>query len=191
MNVIFLAVYAYICLEAVHGKYGLGTMVLLLQYAALIRMPIFSISFIVDQSQRAVANTRDYFAAMDEEPESLTSEQGSLPTTSHGEVKFTNVIFGYEVKQPVLNGVSFRLSPGTKTALVGESGEGKTTITSLLLGLYQQQSGMIEIDGKDIRTVSRAGLRAASSVVFQEPALFSGSVLKILLTGVPKQPTNK
>jgi ATP-binding cassette subfamily B protein len=76
LNVIFLAVYAYICLEAVHGRYSLGTMVLLLQYAALIRMPIFSISFIVDQSQRAVANTRDYFAAMDEATESAATDKG-------------------------------------------------------------------------------------------------------------------
>jgi ATP-binding cassette subfamily B protein len=133
LNIIFLAVYAYICLEAVHGRYSLGTMVLLLQYAALIRMPIFSISFIVDQSQRAVANTRDYFAAMDEATESTNADQHIELKVAAGEVKFTDVIFGYEVKRPVLDGLSFTLQPGTKTALVGESGEGKTTITNLLL----------------------------------------------------------
>lgn len=185
LNVIFLAVYGYICLEAVYGRYGLGTMVLLLQYAALIRMPIFSISFIVDQSQRAVANSRDYFAAMDEAAESSAKEHGSTLVATHGQVKFTEVVFGYEVKQPVLRGLSFALEPGTKTALVGESGEGKTTITNLLLGLYAPQKGSIAIDDQDISQVSRASLRAASSVVFQEPALFSGTIHENIAYGRP------
>ncbi|QQS69564.1 ABC transporter ATP-binding protein [Candidatus Saccharibacteria bacterium] len=185
LNIIFLAVYAYICLEAVHGRYSLGTMVLLLQYAALIRMPIFSISFIVDQSQRAVANTRDYFAAMDEATESAATDKGVQLKVTAGEVKFTDVIFGYEVKRPVLDGLSFTLQPGTKTALVGESGEGKTTITNLLLGLYVPQSGSIAIDGQDISGSTRASLRAASAVVFQEPALFSGTVYENIAYGKP------
>jgi ATP-binding cassette subfamily B protein len=186
LNIIFLAVYAYICLEAVHGRYSLGTMVLLLQYAALIRMPIFSISFIVDQSQRAVANTRDYFAAMDEATESTNADQHIELKVAAGEVKFTDVIFGYEVKRPVLDGLSFTLQPGTKTALVGESGEGKTTITNLLLGLYVPQSGNIAIDGQDISGSTRASLRAASAVVFQEPALFSGTVYENIAYGNPR-----
>jgi ATP-binding cassette subfamily B protein len=185
LNVIFLAVYAYICFEAVHGRYSLGTMVLLLQYAALIRMPIFSISFIVDQSQRAVANTRDYFAAMDEATESAATDKGVQLKVAAGEVKFTDVIFGYEVKRPVLDKLSFTLQPGTKTALVGESGEGKTTITNLLLGLYVPQSGSIAIDGQDISGSTRASLRAASAVVFQEPALFSGTVYENIAYGNP------
>ncbi len=185
LNVIFLVVYAYICLQAVHGAYGLGTMVLLLQYAALIRMPIFSISFIVDQSQRAVANTQDYFTAMDEPTESSSKSTTKQLRLSKGEVKFTDVTFGYEVKSPVLHNLSFALQPGTKTALVGESGEGKTTITNLLLGLYEPQGGRVDIDGQDIAAVTRASLREASSVVFQEPALFSGTVEENISYGRP------
>lgn len=148
-------------------------------------MPIFSISFIVDQSQRAVANTRDYFAAMDEATESTNADQHIELKVAAGEVKFTDVIFGYEVKRPVLDGLSFTLQPGTKTALVGESGEGKTTITNLLLGLYVPQSGNIAIDGQDISGSTRASLRAASAVVFQEPALFSGTVYENIAYGKP------
>ncbi|MBP9761719.1 ABC transporter ATP-binding protein [Candidatus Saccharibacteria bacterium] len=185
LNIIFLAVYGYICLQAVHGQYSLGTMVLLLQYAALIRMPIFSISFIVDQSQRAIANTRDYFATMDEIPENKNVSEGEPLQAKQGEVKFTDVTFGYEVKSPVLNRLSFDLAPGSKTALVGESGEGKTTITSLILGLYEPQDGAICIDGQNIADVSRDSLRAASAVVFQEPALFSGTIFENIAYGRP------
>ncbi|MGB4957560.1 MAG: ABC transporter ATP-binding protein, partial [Candidatus Saccharimonas sp.] len=185
LNIIFLAVYGYICIMAARGEYSLGTMVLLLQYAALIRMPIFSISFIVDQSQRAVANTRDYFAAMDEVAETDDAGRSKKLVSTHGQVKLTEVIFGYEVKNPILRGVSFTLEPGTKAALVGESGEGKTTITNLLLGLYVPQKGTIEIDGQDVTKVTLASLHDTTAVVFQEPALFSGTVRENIAYGKP------
>jgi ATP-binding cassette subfamily B protein len=185
LNIIFLAVYGYICIMAARGEYSLGTMVLLLQYAALIRMPIFSISFIVDQSQRAVANTRDYFAAMDEVAETDDARRGKKLVSTHGQVKLTEVIFGYEVKNPILRGVSFTLEPGTKAALVGESGEGKTTIANLLLGLYVPQKGTIEIDGQDVTKVTLASLHDTTAVVFQEPALFSGTVRENIAYGKP------
>ena len=69
LNVIFFGVYAYLFIAAAHGHYSLGVTILLMQYAAAIRMPIFSISFIIDMSQRAVANTRDYFAVLDQPTE--------------------------------------------------------------------------------------------------------------------------
>jgi ATP-binding cassette subfamily B protein len=122
---------------------------------------------------------------MDEATESSATEHDGTLDVTRGQVKFTEVVFGYEVKQPVLRGLSFALEPGTKTALVGESGEGKTTITNLLLGLYVPQNGSIAIDGQDISQVSRASLRAASSVVFQEPALFSGTIHENIAYGRP------
>jgi ATP-binding cassette, subfamily B, bacterial len=175
LNVIFLAVTVYIFVETAYGKYSLGTMVLLIQYAALIRIPIFSISFLVDQSQRAVSNTKDYFEVMDQQPE-ITDHPGALPLqVSRGEVNFSDVSFAYD-KTPVLKGINFVLEPDTKVALVGESGEGKTTITSLLLRLYEVNGGQILIDGQDINTVTQASLRDNIGVVFQDPALFSGTI---------------
>jgi ATP-binding cassette subfamily B protein len=76
----------------------------------------------------------------------------------------------------VLKRVSFELPADSKTALVGESGEGKTTITSLLLRLYELESGTISIDDQNVADVTQASLRSAIAVVFQEPALFSGTI---------------
>ncbi|MFZ1249266.1 MAG: ABC transporter ATP-binding protein [Candidatus Saccharimonadales bacterium] len=185
LNLIFLAVYGYICWQAAHGHYTVGTMVLLLQYAALIRMPIFSISFIVDQSQRAVANTKDYFAAMDEASEAVSAKKRSEIRVAEGRVEFKDVKFRYETGKSVLNGLSFELAPGSKTALVGESGEGKTTITNLLLGLYEPESGDILLDGQSIASAAHASIRQATTVVFQEPALFSGTVFENIAYGKP------
>jgi len=101
-------------------------------------------------------------------------DAAELEVTS-GRVDYRDVSFHYQGGQPVLNDVGFTIESGTKLALVGESGEGKTTIANLLLRLYEASEGQILIDGRDIRTVSQASLRRAVGVVFQEPALFSGT----------------
>lgn len=185
LNIIFFAIYAYIFVEAARGAYTIGTMVLLIQYAALIRIPIFSISFLVDQTQKAIANSKDYFEAMDVEPEITDVANAPKLSVKAGVVEFKEVAFRYDESAQVLNSVSFTLPTGSKTALVGESGQGKTTITSLLLRLYEIDGGSIEIDGQSISSVTQSSLRDAIAVVFQEPALFSGTVRENIAYGRP------
>jgi ATP-binding cassette subfamily B protein len=184
LNVIFFGVYTYIFVETARGQYTLGTMVLLLQYAASIRIPIFSISFIVDQSQRAVANTKDYFEAMDIAPETHDETNAAELEVKTGAITFDAVDFGYDDTK-VLKKISFNVPADSKVALVGESGEGKTTITNLLLRMYDVDAGSITIDGQDIRSVTQASLRDNIGVVFQEPALFSGTVRENIAYGRP------
>jgi ATP-binding cassette subfamily B protein len=175
LNLIFLAVFVYIFVATAQGHYSIGTMVLLIQYAMLIRIPIFTISFLVDQTQRAVANTRDYFEVMDQKPE-ITDRTGASPLKiNKGSITFNKVSFAYD-QVPVLVDLDFNIEPDTKVALVGESGQGKTTITSLLLRLYEPQRGTILIDDQDIANVTQSSLRNSIGVVFQDPALFSGTI---------------
>jgi ATP-binding cassette, subfamily B, bacterial len=176
LAVINLGLYAFIFIQTARGHYSIGTMVLLIQYAQLIRIPLFSVSFLVAQTQRAVANSRDYFAVMDEEPEIRDHAGAPKLKVSDGAIVFDHVSFGYETDAPVLKDLSFTVKPDSKLALVGESGQGKTTITSLLLRLYEPNEGTITVDGQDIRDVQQASLRGAIAVVFQEPALFSGTI---------------
>ena len=185
LNVIFGIVYAYIFWQAALGKFTIGEVVLLIQYGVLIRIPIFSMSFLVDRTQRAIADSNDYFKAMDEEPDVIDAPNAKKLSVSSGDVRFDEVDFSYEDKQPVLKKVSFELQPGKKLALVGESGEGKTTITNLLLRLYDPQNGVITIDGKDISQVSQKSLRENIAVVFQEATLFSGTVRENIAYGKP------
>jgi len=185
LNIIFFVVYAFIFVETARGRYTVGTMVLLVQYAMLIRIPIFSISFIVDQTQRAVANTKDYFEVMDMEPELQDMPHAKRLTITKGAVVFDNVTFGYDADKPVLKGISFAIEPDSKVALVGESGEGKTTITNLLLRMYELDDGIVRIDDQSVRDVTQRSLRDAIGVVFQEPALFSGTVHENIAYGRP------
>lgn len=176
LNVIFLAVYMYIFVRGAQGVFTPGQAVALILYAMNIRIPIFTISFLVENTQRAVSDSRDYFEILDIEPE-ITDKQGSKKmTVKKGEIVFDDVSFGYDDEKKVIHDLSFMIKPNTKVALVGESGEGKTTLTSLLLRFYEPQMGSISIDGQDINEVTQDSLRSAIGVVFQEPALFSGTI---------------
>lgn len=186
LNVIFFGVFVYIFVEAARGTYSVGTMVLLIQYAMLIRIPIFTISFLVDQTQRAVANTKDYFEVMDVVPEVTDRSEARALQVGQAEIRFDHVRFGYDADAPVLKDVNFTIPADSKAALVGESGEGKTTITNLLLRLYDVSAGTITIDGTDISNVTQASLRAQIGVVFQEPALFSGTIHENISYADPK-----
>lgn len=175
LNVIFLGVYGLIFYQAYNGHFSPGQAVTLILYAMQIRIPIFTVSFLVDNTQRAIADSKDYFGIMELTPEVKDSANFKTLVVDKGAIEFKNVEFAYDKKQ-VIKGASFAISPDTKIALVGESGEGKTTITNLMMRLYQPQSGQILIDNNDIATVNRESLRQNIGVVFQEPALFSGTI---------------
>ncbi len=176
LALIFFVVFMYIFVETARGKYTIGTMVLLIQYASLIRIPIFSISFLVDRTQRAISNSKDFFEVMSERPESNDKPGATELEISDGVIKFEKLNFSYDKYQPVLKDINLHIKSDSKIALVGESGEGKTTLVNLLLRLYEPESGEITIDGQAISEVTQRSLRENIGVVFQDPALFSGTI---------------
>ncbi len=186
LAIMYFVLYAFIFVQAARGRYTIGTMVLLIQYTQLMRIPLFSISFLVSQTQRAIANSRDFFVVMDEQPEIRDAASAHTLTVERGTISFEHVSFHYDAEAPVLKDVSFEVPADSKVALVGESGQGKTTITSLLLRLYEVTDGSISIDGQDIRTITQLSLRQNIAVVFQEPALFSGTIRENIAYAHPR-----
>jgi ATP-binding cassette subfamily B protein len=185
LNLIFLGVYLYVFVSAARGEITPGEAVALVLFAQQIRIPIFTISFLVENTQRAVADSEDYFEIMGLQPEITDKPDAQKLAVRQGGVAFKDVTFGYDDGSHVIKGVDFEVRPGTKLALVGESGEGKTTITNLLLRLYEVKSGSIAIDGQNIQDVTQASLHSAVGVVFQEPALFSGTIRENISYGNP------
>ncbi|GAA4541507.1 ABC transporter ATP-binding protein [Mycobacterium paraffinicum] len=101
-------------------------------------------------------------------------------------IEFDDVTFRYDgATVPVLDGVSFSLAPGSTTAIVGPSGSGKSTILALIAGLHEPTRGRVLIDGVDAATLDAEARRAASSVVFQHPYLFHGSISDNVFAGDP------
>ena len=172
--------------RTVEGHFTLGEMVLLIQLINMMRFPIFNMSFIVDNTQKAIAGSLDYFAVMNHKPEIIDKPGAEKLLVTKGEVEFKNVFFGYTPGDTVLHDISFKVKPGEKVALVGQSGEGKTTIFNLLMRLYATEDGQIMIDGVDIADVKQRSLRDNVAAVFQEPALFSGTIRENIAYAKPK-----
>ncbi len=188
LNIIFLGVYSFIFIRGAQGAFTPGQAVTLILYAMSIRIPIFTISFLVENTQRAISDSKDYFKVMEELPES--GDLNKPLKVSKGHIKFNNVGFGYDKSKQVLQDVTFDIKPGQKIALVGESGEGKTTLTNLLLRLYDSNEGSITIDSQDIKDFSRSSLRSQIAIVFQEPNLFSGTIKENISYADPKATDN-
>ncbi|MCQ4623160.1 ABC transporter ATP-binding protein [Corynebacterium sp. CCUG 70398] len=202
MNVIFFFIYLVLFRETLNGRFSIGDMVMLVQMVTMAQQPVQMMSFLVDSAQRAIAGSRDYFKVMDEPIEEAANSQivaateasdvpevdtAAVPALQEGEpmVAFDNVSFAYTPGEPVLEDVSFTARHGEKIALVGESGGGKSTLVNLLLGLYPITQGRLKVCGKDIDTADIERVRASTGVVFQEPALFSGTIRENIAYGKP------
>ena len=195
LNVIFFGLYLMIFIRTVTGDFTPGQMVMLIQLMAMARQPVTTLSWMVDAAQRAIAGSKSYFEVMDLDPARVDGGGGrpreprkALPAdgTAEGEadiaVSFRDVRFGYDDDRDVLSDITFDVKAGERIAFVGESGGGKTTLTSLLMGLYGTRSGDIEIvgSGDDLAT-----LRENIGVVFQDAALFSGTIADNIAYGNP------
>ena len=202
MNLIFMGIYLILFTRTLDGHFSIGEMVMLIQMVTMARQPVTMMSWIVDAAQRAVAGSRDYFKVMDEPVEPTANRQLVAATEASGMpaldatqqaplavrepvVAFEDVTFEYMSGEPVLHDVTFTAREGEKIALVGESGGGKSTIVNLLLGLYPITDGRLEVCGEEISHLDVEKLRATTGVVFQEAALFSGSVFENIAYGKP------
>jgi ATP-binding cassette subfamily B protein/subfamily B ATP-binding cassette protein MsbA len=105
------------------------------------------------------------------------------PWRAKGEVVFDHVHFHYAEGQPVLKDINLHAKPGEMIALVGPTGAGKTTLAALLPAFYEATDGAIQVDGRDIRSLSLEELRSQISVVSQEPFLFNGTIRENILYG--------
>lgn len=172
---LFAAIYAVVFYQTASQQISVGDMVLLVMLIQQLSFPLQSLSFFVDAYQKAVANSKDFVKAMQEKAESHDEEAQALQVTE-AHIEYKDVNFSYKKGEPVLSDVSFTVKPGQKLALVGESGGGKTTISNLLMGLYAPKSGEVFIDGQNVNNVQFRSLRQNIATVFQDPAMFSGTI---------------
>lgn len=186
LELAFFAMVFYTIYETYHSRFSIGEMVMLLQFILGLRLPLSALSFIVDQTQQAVAGSKDFFEAMGLEAEEADTHRDKHLSVTEGKIEFRDVSFRYSEGKDVLKNISFTIEPRAKFAPVGESGGGKTTLTNLLMRLYSPQAGSILIDGQDINRVSQKSVRENIGVVFQEAELFSGTIQENIAYGNPE-----
>ncbi len=157
-----------------------------LMYVSTLLNSIRRIVTFSEQFQQGISGIERFFEIMDVEPD-ITDAPGAVALGEvEGSVEFRDVSFHYETEtRDVLTHLDLVVRPGESVALVGPSGGGKTTLCSLIPRFYEVSSGSILIDGKNIREVTLASLRAAIGVVAQDVYLFSGSVRENIAYGKP------
>lgn len=174
-------------IEVADGGLSAGTLVAFLSTALALRWPVESIGFLLAMSQEAATATERYFEVMDAAEEEDAGQAAATGAREAGGMVFEGVAFRYpdaeEGSAPVLAGIDLHIRPGETMALVGATGSGKTTLTSLVPRLYEATAGRITLDGEDISAMPRARLRELVSVAFEEPTLFSASVGENVLMG--------
>ncbi|MBI2231027.1 MAG: ABC transporter ATP-binding protein [Deltaproteobacteria bacterium] len=177
--------------EVLHGVIGIGTLVAFKEYIHRFFVPLrdFSQKYAVMQSAMAAAER--IFQLLDT-PVSIESPKNAVvPKPFRGEVVFDKVWFHYRPDDPVLKGVSFRIEPGEKVALVGATGSGKTTTIKLLNRFYDVQKGAIQVGGVDVREWDLQVLRRHIGVVLQDVFLFSGDIRTNLELGDSSIPMDR
>jgi ATP-binding cassette subfamily B protein len=156
-----------------------------LSYANQYMKPFNEISNVVTQVQTAFASARRVFALLDAEEEKPDADDAIVLEDPKGELAFKDVSFSYRKDAKLLQDIAFSAKPGTRLALVGPTGCGKTTLINLLLRFYDVDSGSIEVDGHDTQTLTRASLRSAFGMVLQDTWLFEGTVRDNIAYGKP------
>ncbi len=154
-----------------------------IQYTRQINQPIQQIGSIANVLQSTAAASERIFNLLKEEEETPERENLKKPNVVKGHVVFKDVHFGYLESQEIIKGFSAEIKPGQKVAIVGPTGAGKTTIVNLLMRFYEIQKGSIEIDGIDIRDMSRSDVRSLFGMVLQDTWLFEGTVYENITYG--------
>ena len=145
-------------------------------YASQFTKPFIEISGITVQIQTAFAGLKRTQEIMDQPIELVDSPDARVLDHAKGEIAFREVSFGYNPKQPLITDFSLTVAPGEMIAIVGKTGAGKSTLINLLMRFYDVDKGSIEIDGTDIRDLTRDSLRQSFGMVLQETWLFGSSL---------------
>ena len=154
-----------------------GQFVALLTYMAQLQGPLNFFGTFYRSIQSAMINSERMLELFKERPTVIDEPNAQDLPSCQGEIRFSDVKFAYDPRKPALRGVDFRCAPGTTTALVGESGGGKSTIFRLLFRFYNTNDGSIQIDAHDVKDIRIDSLRRHIGVVPQDTVLFNETLM--------------
>ena len=161
---------------AIRAGLSIGTIVAFVAFLSRLYGPASALAGVQVQIISALAVFERIFEYLDMEPEGAEKSDAHVLSAVRGEVRFDDVHFNYTPDRVALDGVTFAIEPGQMAAFVGPSGAGKTTITQLVPRFYDPQSGVVRVDGNDVRDLTLASLRENVGIVTQETYLFHDTI---------------
>lgn len=168
----FIAAY-----QVTTGQQSVGQFVGLLTYMAQLQGPLNYFGTFYRSIQSAMINSERMLELFKERPNVVDEPFAQDLPSCQGQISFNDVTFAYDPRKPALNGLNFKCDPGTTTALVGESGGGKSTVFRLLFRFYNLGDGSIQVDGQDVKGITIDSLRRHIGVVPQDTVLFNETLM--------------
>ena len=170
-------------MQVISGVISIGEIQAFIQYVNQVSEPITDISYTVNKMQGAVAAAERVFEMLDEAEEEPDPAVPLLPDTLKGDICFQHIRFGYSDDRILMEDISIDVKAGSKTAIVGPTGAGKTTLVNLLMRFYDLKGGRITLDGVDIVDMGRGELRSLTAMILQESWLFGGTIKENIAYG--------
>lgn len=180
---VYAAVGIFGALTAISGSLTVGQLSCFLTYANQYTKPFNEVTGVLTQLQTGIAAAGRVFEVLEAENEGPDSPESPKISECKGNVKIENVSFSYIKEKPLIRNFSLDVKSGSKVAIVGPTGCGKTTFINLLMRFYETDSGKISIDGVDIKRLSRDNLRRQFGMVLQDSWLFCGTIMENLRYG--------
>lgn len=178
---VFMCGLLVVCLIAAYqittGQRPVGKFVTLITYMAQLQGPLNYFGTFYRSVQSAMISGERLLELFKEQPTVVDEPGANDMPTCEGQIRFDNVKFSYDARKPALEGLTFTCPPGTTTALVGESGGGKSTVFRLLFRFYNFQDGSIQLDSHDVRNITIKSLRSHIGVVPQDTILFNETLM--------------
>ena len=166
-----------------NGVIDLGRISSFVLYSRKFAGPINAVAEVFNELFSALAAAERVFTLLDEAEESADAPDVRLLTNVKGDVSAEHVVFGYDPGNTILHDLNLEASAGKLIAIVGPTGAGKTTIINLLMRFYDPDSGVIRIDGHDIRAAVRGSVRGAYAMVLQDTWVFQGTIFENIAYG--------
>ncbi len=170
---------------AIRGYISVGQLTSFLSYANQYTKPFNEISGVVTELQTALACAGRVFEFIEEEPQIPEPDNAAVLQAPKGNITMKNVNFSYNPDQKLIQDFNLEVKSGQRVAIVGPTGCGKTTVINLLMRFYDVNSGSIQVDGIDIRDMTRKSLRESFGMVLQETWLHAGTIRENIVMGKP------
>ena len=170
-------------MSVISGSISIGELQAIFQYINQISEPVTQMSYTLNNLQAAIASVERVYQIEDELEEMPDATDKEILPKPKGNVSFEQVRFGYSDERILMKDIDIQIKAGSKVAVVGPTGAGKTTLVNLLMRFYELQGGRITIDGVNIKDMSRRELRSILGMVLQDTWLFNGTIAENIAYG--------